>query len=51
MVEFQLHLERVNGQRATEKETVDIIDTGAVLLQKTGLKSFAKAYTKWKDGK
>jgi hypothetical protein len=51
MSEFELHLEKVNARRVTERQTVDIIETGAILLQKTGMKKFAKSYTKWRDGK
>ncbi|KAJ6604366.1 hypothetical protein DFH09DRAFT_1442822 [Mycena vulgaris] len=50
MQEFKLHLPFVPGRRLTEMETMDIIDTGASILRKTGIKTCSKAYTKWLNG-
>ncbi|KAJ6473464.1 hypothetical protein DFH09DRAFT_953689, partial [Mycena vulgaris] len=50
MQEFKLHLPFVPGRRLTETETVDIIDTGASILRKTGIKTWSKTYTKWLNG-
>ncbi|KAJ7866703.1 hypothetical protein B0H13DRAFT_1636525 [Mycena leptocephala] len=50
MNEFQLHLPSVRGRRVTERRSIDIVETGAATLRKTGLKKWAKAYTKWRDG-
>ncbi|KAJ6585483.1 hypothetical protein B0H19DRAFT_924831 [Mycena capillaripes] len=47
----ELHLDKVNAQRVTEHQTIDIIETGATLPQKTGIKKFAKSYMKWRDRK
>ncbi|KAJ7759811.1 hypothetical protein DFH07DRAFT_1023425 [Mycena maculata] len=50
MKEFKLHLPSVQGRRVTERETIDILEMGAASLQKTGLKTWGKAYTKWRTG-
>ncbi|KAJ7100306.1 hypothetical protein C8R43DRAFT_1141345 [Mycena crocata] len=48
--EYQLHLQAVDGRRITEDAAVDIVEMGALVLQKSGLKAWKKSYTKWRTG-
>ncbi|KAJ7767331.1 hypothetical protein B0H16DRAFT_1412448 [Mycena metata] len=50
MREYQLHHPSVPGRRVTDNQAVDIINTGAATLRKTGLKKWAKGYNKWLHG-
>ncbi|KAJ7493683.1 hypothetical protein FB451DRAFT_1020785, partial [Mycena latifolia] len=50
MKEFELHLATVHGRRPTEDRTVDLVQTGAATLRKSGLKTWAKSYGKWLHG-
>ncbi|KAJ7698140.1 hypothetical protein B0H17DRAFT_927846, partial [Mycena rosella] len=50
MAEFRLHLPNVTGRRWTERRATDVVETGAVILCKTGLKTWGKSYLKWLNG-
>ncbi|KAJ7457328.1 hypothetical protein FB451DRAFT_1047259 [Mycena latifolia] len=50
MRELKLHLPYVEGRHITEEEAVDVVETGAFTLRKSGLKTWGKSYTKWLNG-
>ncbi|KAF7333906.1 hypothetical protein MSAN_02403400 [Mycena sanguinolenta] len=47
MREYQLHLPFISCRKATETEAIDVVETGASILRKQGIKKWAKAYTSW----
>ncbi|KAJ7744500.1 hypothetical protein DFH07DRAFT_963722 [Mycena maculata] len=50
MKEFKLHLPVVQGCRVTENEVVDVVEMGASVLRKSGMKAWSKSYTTWLNG-
>ncbi|KAK6969487.1 hypothetical protein R3P38DRAFT_2670762 [Favolaschia claudopus] len=48
--EHQLHLPFVRGRRVTERESVDVLGTGASMLRDTEMSSWGKAYKTWLKG-
>ncbi|KAJ6568612.1 hypothetical protein B0H19DRAFT_938682 [Mycena capillaripes] len=50
MKELKLHLPISPGRRVTERETVDIVESGCATLRTSGMKKWSKSYTAWLTG-
>ncbi|KAJ7817335.1 hypothetical protein B0H13DRAFT_1922959 [Mycena leptocephala] len=46
----RLKTQFVAGRRVTERETIDVVESGSAALRKSGMKSWSKAYKTWVNG-